>query len=245
MLSLFKRFQKTTTDFSIIKTDMHSHLIPGIDDGAKTLEKSVSYIQGLANLGYKKIITTPHVMGEYYPNTSTIILEGLEEVRLAIQKKNINIELEAAAEYYIDDYFIELLDTHQTLLTLPNNHLLIEFSTFAPPSNFLNTLFRLKTMGYSPILAHPERYVYYANQFEKFQEFKTKGCLLQVNVLSLMGHYGHLQKKLAHQLLDAQLVDFIGTDLHHGGHLEALSKCLKKRKIKKYIQQYKFLNFAF
>lgn len=242
MLSFFKRFTSSTIDFSSLKTDMHSHLIPGIDDGAKSLEKSVAYIKGLVDLGYQKIITTPHIMGDHYPNTPDIILSGLEEVRLAVAQANISVELNAAAEYFVDDYFVELLDAEQPLLTLPGNRLLIEFSTFAPPANFFEILFRLKTLGYYPILAHPERYVYYANEFKIFQEFKTKGCALQVNLMSLIGHYGGLQKKLAHQLFKSELVDFVGTDLHHNGHLEILSKCLKNKKLKSYLQNYPLLN---
>lgn len=242
MFSFLKRFNHSTVDVSSLKTDMHSHLIPGIDDGAKTIQKSVAYIQGLADLGYQKIITTPHIMGEFYPNTPAIILAGLDELRAAIVKANISVELEAAAEYFVDDYFVELLDSEAPLLTLPGNRLLIEFSTFAPPANFFEILFRLKTLGYHPILAHPERYIYYAKQFEIFKAFKTKGCALQINFLSLIGHYGTLQKKLAHQLLKAELVDMVGTDLHHNGHLELLQKCLKNKKIKSYLKNYPFHN---
>ena len=231
MLSFFKRFQKTDSDFKPLVTDMHSHLIPGIDDGSKTIEKSVEYIEGLIDLGYQKIITTPHIMGDHYPNTPKTILSGLEELKAALVKKNISIPISAAAEYFVDDYFVELLDSKTQLLTLPGNRILIEFSTFAPPSNGLETVFRLKTMGYQPVLAHPERYVYYANQFEIFEKLKSTGCELQLNLLSPIGHYGSLQKKLAKQLLKNDLIDFVGTDLHHGGHLDILRKSLKNNNL--------------
>lgn len=242
MLSIFKKFKRETLDFSSLETDMHSHLIPGIDDGAKTIDKSIAYIKGLKKLGFQRVITTPHIMGEHYPNTPQIIEEGLCVLKNALLKEQIDIEITAAAEYFIDDYFIELLDSDEPLLTLPGNRLLIEFSTFAPPANFFDILFRLKTKGYYPILAHPERYVYYVNQFEIFKEFKKKGCILQLNLLSLVGHYGVVQKKLAQKLMEAQLIDFAGTDLHHGGHLETLKKVLNNRQVQRYLKSYPFLN---
>lgn len=231
MFSFLKRFQKSDIDFSVLKTDMHSHLIPGIDDGAKTLEKSVEYVERLIELGFQKIITTPHIMGDHYPNTPEIILSGLEELKMALKKKDISIPISAAAEYFVDDYFVEILDSNTQLLTLPGNRILIEFSTFAPPSNGLEIIFRLKTMGYQPVLAHPERYVYYANQFEVFEKLKSIGCELQLNALSPIGHYGNLQKKLAKQLLKKGMIDFIGTDLHHGGHADILDNSLTNRKL--------------
>lgn len=245
MLSFFKNFGKPSLDFSVLSTDMHSHLIPGIDDGAKTVEKSVAYIKVLQKLGFKKIITTPHIMGEYYPNTPETIQAGLVTLKNALAKEKIDLPIEVAAEYFIDDFFVELLDKEAPLLTLTGNRLLIEFSTFAPPANFQEILFRLKTMGYQPILAHPERYVYYTNQFDIFQEFKAKGCTLQVNLLSLIGHYGNVQKKLAHRLMKANLIDFAGTDLHHSGHIEALEKVLQNRQVQGYLKDYTFKNNVF
>ena len=231
MFSFLKRFQKGEVNFDVLKTDMHSHLIPGIDDGSKSIEKSVEYIEGLIDLGFQKIITTPHIMGDHYTNTPEIILSGLEELKAALKKKNISIPISAAAEYFVDDYFVELLDSKTQLLTLPGNRILIEFSTFVPPSNGLEIIFRLKTMGYQPVLAHPERYVYYANQFDIFEKLKLTGCELQLNVLSPIGHYGSLQKKLANQLLKKGLIDFVGTDLHHGGHLDILRKSLTNKNL--------------
>lgn len=221
---------------------MHSHLIPCIDDGAKTLEKSLSYIKAMQDLGFQKIITTPHIMGDHYPNTSDVIISGLENVRNALEKENNSIEINAAAEYYVDEYFVELLDNNVPLLTLSDNKVLIEFSTFAPPSNAFEIIFRLLAMGYQPILAHPERYVYYNDRFEVFQEFKEKGCLLQVNLLSLIGHYGSMQKKIAYKLFSNKLVDYLATDLHNGGHVKQLSKSLKDSKLQKILRDYNFKN---
>jgi len=221
---------------------MHSHLIPGIDDGAKTLEKSLLYIREMQNLGFKKIITTPHIMGDHYPNTAQDIHTGLDKLRLALLQEDNKIEINAAAEYYVDEYFVDLLDHNIPLLTLSDNKILIEFSTFAPPSNAFEIIFRMKSMGYQPVLAHPERYVYYSNSQNIFQEFVDKGCLLQVNLLSLIGHYGEPQKKLAYHLISNKLVSYLGTDLHNGGHVEMLHKSLKSRKLQSLLLKYEFQN---
>lgn len=242
MFSFLKSFRNSSLDFSVLQTDMHSHLIPGIDDGAKTLEKSLSYIREMQTLGFKKIITTPHIMGDHYPNTAEVILAGLNDIRNALVKENNPIEVNAAAEYYVDEFFIDLLDNNVPLLTLSNNKVLIEFSTFAPPSNAFEIIFRLIAMGYQPILAHPERYVYYVDNFNIFHEFVNKGCSFQVNILSLIGHYGELQKKIGHRLLSNKLVSYLGTDLHNGGHAKLLSKSLKDKKMQALLSNYEFQN---
>jgi tyrosine-protein phosphatase YwqE len=242
VFSFLKVFKNSSLDFSVLQTDMHSHLIPGIDDGAKTLEKSLLYIKALQDLGFQKIITTPHIMGDHYPNTAEVILSGLKDIQNALEKENNSIEIHAAAEYYVDEYFVELLDNHIPLLTVSDNKVLIEFSTFAPPSNAFDIIFRLQAMGYQPILAHPERYVYYEKRPDIFQEFKEKGCLLQLNLLSLIGHYGDLQKKMAFQLLSNKLIDYLATDLHNSGHIKQLSNCLKDNKLQRILRDYEFQN---
>ena len=220
---------------------MHSHLIPGIDDGAKTVEESVALIKQLVELGYSKIITTPHIMQEYYPNTPAIIQEGLERLRAALKAEGVEVEIEAAAEYYADDYFEQLINSGN-LLSFADQHILIEFSTLAAPNNALEVIFQLKTKGYKVILAHPERYTYYADRWEWFEKIHSLECKLQVNLLSLAGHYGPQQKKLGIKLLKNGLVDLLGTDLHHQHHLNKIKGLLKDRSIQKLIRQKAFYN---
>ncbi len=223
MFSFFQKKNNAPADFSYLKVDMHSHLIPGIDDGAKTLEDSITMILQLKKLGFEKIITTPHIMGEYYPNTPEIIRTGLHDLKNALVERNISIKLEAAAEYYLDDYFEKLLDNKQELLTFSNNNLLVEFSTLSEPANAFDLIFQLKTRGYQPILAHPERYLYFDKSFENFEKIKSLGCDLQVNLLSLSGYYGKAQKKLGIKLIQSGMVDYLGTDLHRESQLKAFS----------------------
>lgn len=221
---------------------MHSHLIPGIDDGAKDMADSLDLLRAMVQLGFRKVITTPHIMAEYYPNSRETILQGLAEVKAALAEAEIPVELEAAAEYMADDHFTELLQNKAPLLTLPGKRLLLEFSTFSPPRNIHELLFTLNTQGYKPILAHPERYVYYGNQLEKFETIKSMGCSFQLNLLSLTGHYGAPQKKLGIKLLKAGLIDYLGTDMHRIQHAKILTKGLKDRKIQHYLRDYIFLN---
>jgi len=104
-----KKNQRIPLDLSVLKTDMHSHLIPGIDDGCKTIDDTIAILYKFKELGYKKIITTPHIMSDFYRNNSEIILSGLEKVREEIKRINLDIEIEAAAEYYFDETLASLI----------------------------------------------------------------------------------------------------------------------------------------
>jgi len=240
MFSIFKKDIKA--DFSFLRTDMHSHLIPGVDDGSKSMEDSLTLIRQLASMGFEKIITTPHINVDYYPNTSEIIKNGLAEMIKVLQDEKVDIEIEAAAEYYIDDYFKELVTSDQPLLTFSNKHILIECLILGESIDLMNMIFELKARGFRPILAHPERYLYYANRFEIFKKIYEMGCKLQVNLLSLAGHYGREQKKLGIKLLEAGIVDYLGTDLHRESHIPKIKSIFNDRKVRKLILNKTFQN---
>jgi protein-tyrosine phosphatase len=241
MFSFFTKKNTTLSDFAALGTDFHSHLIPGIDDGSPDLETSLQLIGQLRELGYKKIITTPHVMGELYPNSSTTILEGLQKVKEALKKAGSDVEFHASAEYHLDENFDRLLKADD-LLPLPGNHLLFELSFFGEPPGMEAAIFELRTKGYKPILAHPERYTYYIGRMEKFERFKDMGCELQVNIASLSGHYGEPSRKWAAALIKAGLVDYLATDLHHFGHIQLLKKTLQQRFFQELLQKHTFKN---
>ena len=241
MFNFFKKNDLPANDFSHLKTDIHSHLIPGIDDGAKTPEDAIELIRGMHELGFKKLITTPHVYQEYYPNTRDSILRGCEQMQKLIKKEGIPVEFSAAAEYYLEDHFETLLKNKE-LLTLYDNYVLIEMSSFSPPPKLYDYIFDIRTKGYKPVLAHPERYSFCAGDFDKFYRLKERGCLFQVNLSSVAGYYDKSVKNTALKLLKNQLVDFLGTDLHHSRHLEALNKSVRKKKLSKLIFNQTFLN---
>ena len=226
-------------DFSVLKTDMHSHLIPDIDDGASDLEASISMLKKLQQLGYQKIVTTPHIMSDFYKNTPEIIAKGLEAVKVELKKQNINIKLEAAAEYYVDYDFKQKIGKEK-LLTFGDNYILIEFSFLEAPVNLLDIIFTLQLEGYKVVLAHPERYSF----FEKkdYEDFKTRGVLLQLNLLSLIGHYSTPIQEQAEWLIAQNMISFIGTDCHNMNHANLYEKCQTKKAWHDLLNSGKLLN---
>lgn len=203
---------------------MHSHLLPGLDDGLKTPEESIEFMRALKGLGYHKLICTPHILAEVYPNTPDTILPKLDLIRSEIEKHKLDIEVEAGAEYMVDVDFEKLIDTDKRLLHFGQKHILIEMSYIAPSTNIEPVVFKLRMKGYQPILAHPERYNYYHNHFEMYERLADLGCILQVNLLSLLGYYGKSVKKTAEKLLEQNMISLLGTDMHHEAHLNALKQ---------------------
>jgi protein-tyrosine phosphatase len=201
---------------------MHSHLIPGIDDGAPDQETSLQLITGLMDLGYKKIITTPHVNGDVFRNTPAIIGDGQAAVRRALQREGIIVEFRAAAEYLMDDEFTKTLLTDGSFLTLKDNLILVELSFVVAALNLKDMLFQLQLKGYQPVLAHPERYLYFAGNKAWYDQLRDSGCYFQLNLLSFAGHYGREARDLALYLVKKGYVEFLGTDLHHPRHLDLL-----------------------
>ncbi len=224
------------TDLSVIVTDIHSHLIPGIDDGVKDLDESLAMIRGFSALGYQKLVTTPHIMSDFYKNTPEIILGGLARVQEAIQKAGIPITIDAAAEYYLDEVLLKKIQTEK-LLTIGGKYLLFEISYVNPPDNLYNVIFEMNVKGYKPILAHPERYPFYYTKFEEYYRIKEAGALFQLNTNSLVGYYGAGAKKIAERMVDEKMIDFIGSDLHGERHLDALQKAVKEKYLAKLISQ--------
>ena len=228
-------------NLSVLKTDVHSHLIPGIDDGAKTMEDAIALISELHQLGYQKVITTPHIMSDHYKNTPEIILSGLEKVRKAIKEAGIEIEIEAAAEYYLD-YDFEIKIAQKQLLTFGKNYVLFELPFLSPPESLNKVVFELQTNGYKPILAHPERYAFWYKDFDKFYDLRDKGVLLQMNLNSLTGHYSIDTKKIAERMIDENMIDLLGTDCHNLNHIRLLHNCLTEKYLHKILQKEDLLN---
>jgi protein-tyrosine phosphatase len=223
MFSIFKK-KKTTTSSSYfpITTDIHSHILPGIDDGSPDVETSLALIDGLIKLGITSSIATPHIIGDMYRNNAETIGAALDKLRKALAEKQIDFRVNAAAEYMLDDYFLGLLKDKTPLLTLKDNKVLTEFSYAEKPYNIQQMVFSIITEGYQPLLAHPERYGYFHNDFKQYNSLKDLGFLLQVNLLSLTGYYGKPVAKAAAYIIKNDLASFTATDLHHDRHMQAL-----------------------
>ncbi len=217
-------------DLSWLQVDMHSHLIPGIDDGSKTMGESLELLTRLSNLGLRKIITTPHIMSEYYRNTPETILKGLVELRKSLKSLGLNIEVQAAAEYYMDEIFLEKIKGGEQLLTFGKGFILVETGFINKPQMFLDIIFNLETMGYRPVLAHPERYQYLITDKRLLEELIERKLLFQVNLLSFTGFYSKQVKDLSEMLLERNLIAFLGTDCHNTRYLDMLETLPKNVK---------------
>lgn len=209
MLNWFKSKEQASSDGEPIVVDIHSHLLPNLDDGVESFEQAAEIISTFIELGYTKLITTPHVMSDAYRNTSSGILSRLEELKAYLKEQQIQITLEAAAEYYLDEDLINKLNTDEPLLTFGENLLLFETNFLSEPLIMKEFIFLANTKGYQPVLAHPERYIYLQNNFEKAQDFLDRGVYFQININSLSGHYSKGIQQTVLKLIDKGMVHLL------------------------------------
>ena len=242
--SIFSRKESLVdpADLSVLHTDLHSHLIPGIDDGSPDLDTTMILLTKFIDLGYKKVITTPHIMSDYYRNTPEIINHGLSIVREEISRNNLPIEIEAAAEYNLESNFEELLKTKNILSFGSENYVLFELSFFEEPPKLSETIWLMRDQGYSPVLAHVERYAYWHNDLDKYEEMVNRGVKLQLNIGSVTGAYGPEVRNVANQLIKDKVIDFVGSDCHHEQHLDMLLYASKMPIFHQLISQQQLLN---
>jgi protein-tyrosine phosphatase len=242
MLFSFGKPKPVTADLSFLAVDMHSHLLPGIDDGLQTIEDTITYIKALQAIGYKKLICTPHILNGVHNNSPETILPLLAIVQKALQQQEVNVELAAAAEYMIDDVFEQRLKDGKPLLTFGDQYILVEMSYMAEATNLYIVVYELIIKGIQPILAHPERYTYFHRHFERYYDIKNRNVLFQVNLLSLSGYYGKYVKQIAERLIKEKMVEFIGTDMHHANHLKATQDYVTSAEFYKLTKDIKWLN---
>ncbi len=241
MFGLFKKNHQPDPFLSSLKTDIHSHLIPGIDDGVKSLEESIKVARGFEDLGYGRIITTPHIYPGVYDNNPTIIRKGFEEVREFYKQEGLDIEISVAAEYFVDEHLLESLKSNQELMTFGNNLILLETGFYEPPMIFDEVIFLLRSRQITPVFAHPERYVYIQNKPELAKSYLEKGMLFQLNFLSLSGYYSGKAKNIAIDFLKSGYYSLIGSDCHKPLQLELLKAPLPKKVIE-LLSQHSFMN---
>jgi protein-tyrosine phosphatase len=234
---MFSIFQKKEFLIDQLKeiTDIHNHILPGIDDGANNVEQSIGLLKQFKAIGIEKFICTPHIMNDFYPNTRKTINSALNKLLEECEKHTElhNLKIHAAAEYMMDQAFLDLLENEE-LLALKDKMVLVEMSYFQAPINLNEILFKLRTRGYRPVLAHPERYSFFhTKDLSKYQDLKNRGCLFQLNSLSLTPHYGQHVQKIAYKLLQNNMIDYIGSDTHREQHVQKLATIQFNRKILK------------
>ena len=243
MFGLFKKKapqpREITFNYESIAVDMHSHVLPGIDDGAKDPEESIALIKRMMDLGIKKIIATPHIMADYYKNNADTINGALQVLKEALKNAEINIDIEAAAEHYFDETFEPRIDADK-LMIMGKNYVLFEFSFVNYPPNAVQAIKKMVDKGLKPILAHPERYPYL--EMDQLRMLRLWGCNLQLNTISLTGYYGKETKKRAEEMIDNELVDFISSDMHNLRHADALKHALTMPYLEKIMFDYPLKN---
>jgi len=243
MFNFFKKDTSKSTPaltYESIMVDMHSHVLPGIDDGAQNVEESIGLVKRMIDLGIKKIIATPHIMADFYRNTPETINGALEILRAELKKQEIDIEVQAAAEHYFDETLEKRVDERK-MMTMGDNYVLFEYSFVSPPPNAFSVIQKMIEWGeYKPILAHPERYPYMT--IEAISNLRSWGCNMQVNTISLTGYYGKDVKKKAEEMIDNELVDFISSDMHHLRHADALRDALNSNHLRKLLTDYPLKN---
>lgn len=231
----FKKKAPLYSGFTWLTQDIHSHILPGIDDGSPDIDTSLQILRSLSEAGIQKFICTPHVIGDMYRNTPETINDALERLQKAIRQNGMQIEISAAAEYMLDDHFMQLLRDKEPLMKLTKNYILTELSYSTAPEKLEEISFEINTNNYQPLMAHPERYPYYHSNYKAYTRLKELGFLLQVNLLSLTGYYGKAVAKAAKYILDNNLADFVGTDLHHFKHLNVLTDVKSVGLFEKYL----------
>ena len=238
---MFGLFSKK--NIPILKVDIHSHLIPNIDDGSKSLDESLILLEGMQNLGYEKVITTPHIMFDSYKNTPNIINSRLNTLRKVSLDEGLNIQIEASAEYYIDEGFENIINNRE-FLPIQNKYILLETSYISKPMQLEETIFAITTLGYIPILAHPERYMYIKNLSLEYTRLKELGVLFQIDLNSLIGYYGKSAKSKVEFLSNNGMIDFLGSDVHNVKQLKLLSKVFQSKVYRSIFDKNNIMNNA-
>lgn len=225
---LFNSTPETTLTKDDVHIDMHSHFLPGIDDGSESLGQSIELIKQATSLGIKSFVFTPHIMNDCYKNSYQTIKPVFDALNSELSKQNIAVKTEFAAEYYLDEWFIEQVQHNiDSLLTFGDRYILIETSFMNKPNQLENIFFTLLSKGFKPILAHPERYTYAYNDFSIYDDWISRGILLQLNTISITGYYSPMAKKAAKYLIENKMISFTGTDCHGARHLDNLEKAKK------------------
>ncbi|MDE6161252.1 MAG: hypothetical protein K2F77_06310 [Muribaculaceae bacterium] len=225
---MFSIFSKKKPEKLWFGTDIHCHILPGIDDGSPSAERSLQLVERMQAWGIERIFASPHVTQGTFPNTPDTIAAARAELQKALDDAGNGMPLGNWAEYRLDDLFAE----HRSkgiLHTLPGKRLLIENSFVQEPMGYDNLIFELQVDGFQPILAHPERYTYYYENIDRYKAIHNAGVKFQINLLSLAGHYGKDEKRMAEKLTDMGLVDYIGSDLHGLRHADCIDAYLKSR----------------
>jgi protein-tyrosine phosphatase len=233
---VFNWGKKETKVVNAINVDIHSHLLPGLDDGVQTYEESEDIILHFQKIGYRKLITSPHVMSDTYRNTTERILARLAKLQNYLKNQHVEVEIEAAAEYYLDEHVFNMIEEDQRMLTFGKNYLLFETNFLNEPFNLKDFIFLATTKGYRPILAHPERYAYIQGNLDKAKDLLDRGVLFQINISSITGYYSKIVQTTVNKLIDKGWVHLLGSDCHHYQHVKLVEEAQQMKYFQKALE---------
>jgi len=242
---MFFRTKEKLEDLSCIGVDIHSHILPLLDDGCSSIDEALTCIKSLVTLGYRKLIFTPHVIVPGYNNSKEDILESLKEMQEVVAKNDIIVELDAGAEYYLDYELLNLIENDLILPFGKKKHVLFELPYSSPSDYIEDAIILLNEKNYIPVLAHPERYFYWHNNFNYFKQLKDKGVLFQLNLVSLSGAYNFQAKKMAEKLVENNMIEIIGSDAHGMASVNLMEKMLNNKFLIQLINSGKLINNSF
>ncbi|MBW9173585.1 exopolysaccharide biosynthesis protein [Clostridium estertheticum] len=194
--------------------DIHSHILPGIDDGSKDMEMSIKMLKIAEGKGTKTIVATPHYIRGRYENHYEKIFDLHQEVKLAAKNAGLRIEVLLGQEVMLDKYALNLCKEKKIRGINGTRYMLVEFPMDKLPKDALDLIYELRVLGIKPIIAHPERYEYIIESLPAINDFINEGCLFQINAGSLQGLFGKQVQKCAKLLVKEGLVNFIASDAH-------------------------------
>jgi protein-tyrosine phosphatase len=230
---VFNWFSKQKIQSLDLGTDMHSHLLPNLDDGVRSFEQAEEIIRRFMSFGYTRLITTPHVMSDTYRNTSEGILNRLEELRKYLKEKNIDIKIDAAAEYYLDEDLFKKIEEGEPLLTFGDKFLLFETNFLTEPLNLREFIFLASSKGYRLVLAHPERYLYLQQNIRKMEDLLGRGIFFQINISSFTGYYSKTVQSTVNKMIENGWIHMLGSDCHHIQHTKLIETALPMKYFQK------------
>lgn len=214
------------------QTDVHCHILPGVDHGSQSIEQSLEMLRAEMAMGINRVILTSHVTAITFENTRESLTAAFKKLQQAVDAEGLDIQLFLSAEYRMDEYFDKEYNAEH-LLFMPGNHILLENSFQQELLNLDDLLFDMQVKGYKTILAHPERYTYYSRRRKRYDQLHNAGARFQVNILSFTGYFGEEARDSALWFAHNGMIDYLGTDMHNLKHAHIIMDYLNTKEWRK------------
>ena len=196
-------------------TDVHSHILFGIDDGSRTISESVELLKKLKSVGFNNVILTPHfILDSTYNSNYESNIKIYNELKERLINENIDINIYLGNEIFIDKNVPTLLEKNIITSLNGTKYVLVEFPMHNKLLNIEDILYEIRSKGYEVVIAHPERYDAFKEDYSIVDTLREDGFLFQSNYSSILGYYGKDSIKLLKYMLKRHYIDFLGTDIH-------------------------------